>query len=350
MDFRIKKINDYSKLVVKNIPLNRFFKSEFMIYIFLCLISVSLYGQSLSQLELNFQNLKYSLKMEQAKLDSLNTVHNNMISDIYNEKKNEYADEDKISEMLASAVVVSNQIRKEQIELGKIESKFEDLKKNLDIQYTTKIDSINILKNSTTNLSEEELLKSEKIKYIEKRMIVAAKIYSLSFDPQKLIQYKPSALNDTLEKKIYGEYLGNALEEVEKQSQQLALLKNEIEEVVNLQTESSDFIEDVDSEMMFNPALQSSQLSARNEGVYLGGDPNRLDNQISNIYSQANSYLNILNQLKTSTTINAPSQWQTPTDTIPANLTFQQYLNLLEDVDKMLKDYRTILEHKLESN
>ena len=146
------------------------------------------------------------------------------------------------------------------------------------------------------------------------------------------------------------EYLISALDEVNYQSQQLTLLKDEIEEVVSLQDEAYDFIEDVNSEIIFNPALQSSPILEKNDGVYLGGVPNRLDDEFSNIYSQANSYLHIFNQLKTATNIDIQSSWQTPTDTIPANLTFQQYLELLENVDKMLIDYKSILEHKLDSN
>ena len=179
---------------------------------------------------------------------------------------------------------------------------------------------------------------------------MAPKIYSLSFDAQKLIQYKSSSKGDTLEQKIYEEYLNNALTEIDTQVEQLALLKDEIQQIIFLQTEAFEFIEDIDSDIQFNPILSSSDKSARNENVFLGGDPYAMDDVPSNLYLQANSYLHIFNQLKTSTTIDAQSPWQTPTDTIPANLSFQQYLDLLEEVDKMLQDYRSVLEHKLESN
>jgi len=318
-------------------------------FLFFC-GSVTMWGQKLVQVELNYQKLIENVQTELAKLDSLNTVHNKMILIIDNAKQKESANENKIKKMLASAVVVSNQIKDHQNNLEKIETDLEELKVNLYKIYTVRIDSLNNLENSNTNSSDKETLKSLKLKYIEKRLIVAPKIYSLSFDPKKLIQFKQTSGEDLLIGKIYLEYLNNALGEVNQQSQQLALLKSEIEEVVNLQIETNDFIEDVDSEIMFNPALQTSPTLEKNDGVYFGGTPNRIDNELSNIYTQANSYLHIFNQLKTSTNIEIQSPWQTPIDTIPANLSFQQYLDLLENVDKMLKDYRTILEHKLESN
>jgi hypothetical protein len=179
---------------------------------------------------------------------------------------------------------------------------------------------------------------------------VAPKIYSLSFDPKRLIQHKPSSKNDSLEQKIFKEYLRNALQEVETQSMQLALLKNEIEEIVYLQNEADAFIEDIDSDIRFNPRLSSSNNTEKNAHVYLGGDPQIVDERSANIYFQANSYLHIFNQLKLSSDINVQSPLQTPTDSIPSNLTFQQYLDLLTEVDKMLQDYRIILEHKLETN
>jgi len=327
-----------------------FNKGKFVVFIFLSLSSISLCGQNLSQLELKFQNLNHSLDMEQSILDSLNIVHNKMIASIDNEKQKELPNENIIKAMLAFAVVVSNQIKYHQNNLEKIETDLEELKVHLDKTYTIKIDSIKNLEISSANSIDKETLKSQKIKYIEKRLIVSPKIYSLSFDPKKLLQFKQTSSEDSLIVKIYLEYLNNALGEVNQQSQQLALLKSEIEEVVSLQNETYDFIEDVDSEIMFNPALQTSPTLDKNDGVYFGGTPNRIDDELSNIYTQANSYLHIFNQLKTSTNIDIQSSWETPTDTIPANLTFMQYLELLENVDKMLQDYKTILEHKLGSN
>jgi len=345
------------KLINKNIPLAPFFphrggyaKGELVLFILFCCLTFALNSQSITQLELKFQNLNQLLDKEQAIYDSLNTFHNNMISVIDKEKQKDESEKENIINLLASTVVISNQVKEQQIKIDKIEDELEAIKKTLSKKYATVIDSLKTLENSSEYSGDKEFLKFQILNSIEKRLLVAPKIYSLSFDPKKLIQYKTSAKMDTLEQKIYREYLSNALVEVDIQSQQLALLKDEIEEVVHLQNETYDFIEDIDSEMLFNPALQTSKTSTRNDNVYLGGNPNRIDDEISNIFSQANSYLHIFNLLKTSTNIDAQSSWLTPTDTIPANLTFKQYLDLLEDIDKMLQDYRTVLEHKLESH
>jgi len=350
--FQISRLTDSKYLSNAQNDNSKKYFLEFIIIFCLCFLLVSQngFGQSLSQLELNYQNIAQEFFKEQAKLDSLNIVHNKMISDIDKEKQKESTIEYKIKQLLAEAVVVSNQIKAQQSILGKIESNLEILKVNLDRKYVVKIDSLKILENSNINSSNKKSIKSLKLEYIEKRLIVAPKIYSLSFDPKKLIQFHQSSGEDSLLNIIYLEYLNNALEEVNQQSQQLALLKNEIEEVVNLQNEAYDFIEDIDSEILFNPAQHTSEKSTRNAGVFFGGDPYANDEISANINFQAISYLNIFNQLKTSTNIDLQSQWETPTDTIPANLTFQQYLELLENVDKMLQDYKTILEHKLESN
>jgi hypothetical protein len=343
-------MNISNKIQKINISRTPFIKSGFLVVVLICLFSVSLYGQSLSQIELNYQNLTQEIQMEQTQLDSLNTVYNNMVLVIDKEKQRGKPDKTKITNLLASTVVISNKVKEQQIKLEKIENDLESLKKSLDKKYATKIDSIKKLQNSDNYTGDKEFLKSQILKYIEKRLNVAPIIYSLSFDPRRLIQHTPSSKNDSLEQKFFKEYLSNALYEVETQSTQLALLKNEIEEIVYLQNEAKSFMEDIDSEILFNPSLQSSEKSARSANVYFGGDPNAMDEISANVFFQANSYLHIFNQLKTSTTVDIQSAWQTPTDTIPANLTFQQYLDLLTEVDKMLQDYKLLLEHKLESD
>ena len=343
-------MNIYPKGKGKNIPLTPFHKRELAVFILFCCLTITLNGQSLAQLELKFLNINQLLNTELAKYDSLNSLHNNMISVIDKEKQKDEADNEKITNMLASTVVISNQVKEQQIKIDRIENDLESIKKTLDAKYATIIDSLKTLENSSEYSGNKEFLKSQILYYIEKRLLVAPKIYSLSFDAQKLIQYKSSSKGDTLEQKIYKEYLSNALSEVNTQAEQLTLLKDEIEEIVFLQNETFDFIEDIDSDIPFNPVIQSSEKSAGDENVFLGGDPRVSDNQSSKIYFQANSYLHIFNQLKTSSEVDVQSPWQTPTDTIPANLTFQQYLNLLVEVDKMLQDYKIILKHKLEFN
>lgn len=343
-------MNIFFKKPGKSSLLFPIFRGKFIAFIVFILISVSLCGQSLPQLELDYQNLTRKIHKKRSELDSLNTVHNKMVSAIDEEKQKKTADENKIKEMLASAVVVSNKIKERQTKLDKIEADLESVKTDLDRKYAAKIDSIKNLEKSVNNSGEKESLKSLKLKYIEKRLIVAPRIYSLSFDPEKLIQYKQPLNDDSLFKKIYLEYLSNALEEVNQQSQQIAYLKDEIEEVVNLQNETKDFLEDVDSELLINPARRSSEKSARTSNAFSGEYPYALDESSINFYSQANSYLHIFYQLKNSTNIDLQTPWPTPTDTIPANLTVRQYLKLLENVDKMLQNYKTILEHKMESN
>jgi len=328
----------------------QFFKKKFLAIILFCCFTTFLGGQTLSQMETNYQNLVFEIQSEQLKLDSLNSVYKKMISFIDKEKQKVPANENTITEMLAEAVVISNQISQQQIQIDRLDNQLESIKNNLNIRYAAKIDSIELLEKSDPNATEKESLKSQRMKYIEKRLAVSPKIYSLSFDPQKLIAYRLSSKNDSLEHKIYSEYLQNALEEINKQSHQVAQLKDEISEVVNLQNETANFLEDIDSEIMFNPALKTSPTLAAAEPTYFSGEINSHDRELSAVYLQANSYLHIFNQLKTTTNIDDQSLWLTPTDTIPANLTFQQYLDLLQDVDKMLQDYRTLLEHKLESN
>ena len=334
--------------VGENIPLTPFNKGELLVFLIICFLTLSINAQSLSNLELNYQIHIQQLQTEQKTLDSLNTVHNTKIAAIEKEKNLE--NKNKIADMLAEAVVVSNLIKEQQEKIDTTETKLDQIKKKLNQAYTEKIDSLKILKASKSYFSNREQLQSQIMTLIEKRLHVAPRIHTLSFNPQKLIQYRPSQSRDSLQQNIYKEYLTNALKETEEQSQQLALLIEEIEDIVNLQNETKDFIEDVNSEIMFNPAFQSTQQVEKNDNVFLGGTSNRLDEDISNIYSQANSYLYIFNQLRTTTTIDAQSSWKTPTDTIPANLTFNQYLNLLKDIDKMLQDYHTLLQHKMESN
>ena len=87
------------KLTRKDILLALFFKGELALFILLCCLTFALSGQGVTQMEFKFQNLNHSLETEQVKLDSLNTIHNKMISKINSEKQNEFADEDEIADL-----------------------------------------------------------------------------------------------------------------------------------------------------------------------------------------------------------------------------------------------------------
>ncbi len=89
----------------------------------------------------------------------------------------------------------------------------------------------------------------EKMKLIEKRLLVSPEINILSFSPQSVLRLEPS--KDSIKQKIYTEYLNEAFQEVERKMGEIQGLKKEITNILQLNKETKEFLEDIDFDNNF---------------------------------------------------------------------------------------------------
>ncbi len=301
-------------------------------------------AQNLPQMESDFKKLDQLYQREQIRLDSLTAQLKNKAKKINQEKNKKEIDKDNITDLMAKTITLTNKIRTRQDLVTNIEKKIEETKKILDAKYESIIDSLNNLKLAQQSPEVDALI----LEFTQKRLLVSPRIYSLSLDPQKILQIDISASEDSIEKAIYEEYLINALSEVDSQLIQLKNSKEEIQQIVYLQQKANDFIDDIDTDFPASSFAQKENKAIKNV-VTFGGDPEISFDQSSRISTKAHSYGYLLSQLKRFPNSDIQSTWQTPLDSIPANLTFQQYDQLLMEVEKRLEEYRFVLRYKLDN-
>ena len=167
------------------------------------------------------------------------------------------------------------------------------------------------------------------------------KIYSLSYNPEKILTLKPSS---TEEKNIYNEYLREALNETETKLNQIRNLNSEVKQILLLQKKTKKFLEDVE----FSSGFSRSALAIR------GQDKNT---QVSTLtggtgkdFIQVNTYLYILKQLDVNTVPEVKSKNSFSFDAKNKNLTLQEYSDLLAEVENRLADYRLVLKNKISTS
>ena len=154
---------------------------------------------------------KYNLQFSQT--DSLKDQLNSFLEELEKVKKNEPENKDKISSMMAHALELSNRIDQKEKKLFILEKQLKNIRRNLYQKYTSRIDSLQELsQNSVQNPMRNE---SELKELINKRLYVSPLLTELSFDPRLIEKIKLSESQDEKEKKIYKEYLNNALNEVD---------------------------------------------------------------------------------------------------------------------------------------
>lgn len=317
----------------------------FLISMFLLMPTLA---QNLSQMESEYKKSDRLYQREQTKLDSLNKLLIRQAAEIDQEKNRSEADINRITDMMAYTITISNQVRTQQELLTSLEENLEELKQLMDLKYATLIDSLRNIEKLEESSDGKENIETLIFEYIQKRLIVAPKIYTLSFDPEKIVKIDLTSSEDTLEYAIYQEYLQNALSEVDGQIVQLNNIQNEIQQIIYLQQKANDFMEDINSDIQFGAIARSQEKVASDEAA-LAGDQFLSDYRSTKVSTQVQSYGYLLRQLKSYPDSKVQSTWQTPLDSIPTNLTFQQYQDLLKEIERRLQEYRFILTHKLDN-
>jgi uncharacterized coiled-coil protein SlyX len=313
------------------------YKLNILPTILFLIFSNILYAQN--NLEHSYAKLETELNKKISTLDSLNHILEQKVTIINTEKLKSKKDNKKITELLSKTANLTNAIDKRQIEIDLLTERLDANKIELYKFYTDQIDS---LKNR--NLAEN--IKSvEIIRLTEKRLLVSPKIDILSFSPQSVLKIKHPA--DSVEKKIFNEYLTDAYNEVEIKINEIEMLKLEIHNIIELNNETKEFLEDIDFDNNFavytNPqgtTTASDALSNPQEDIKEYARSNSLS-------TQTKSFSEILYQFGLSNSFNTKTLLNSDKNSVENNL--HEFNKLMEVVEKQLNDYRTIINNKLKT-
>lgn len=335
------KFNWINKLKNLRLKINPFFV---IVFLFLLMDINYTNAQRIQSLETKLLKLKNYYDTQTASLDSLKNILNKSVKEIDTEKRKTNVDENKIKNLMAASVTISNRIYKRQEIIDKTGNELEIIKKVLDKKYTSLIDSLSQLENSKNFKGNKEELRTQILKFTEKKILVSPSVFSLSFNPEKIIEIDPSKAKSNEEKKVYKEYLSSALNEVDNQLQQISKLNKEVKQIITLQEKTKTFLEQTEF---------SSDITSRSLTVTENKESKDISPTIGseNIYSepQIQSFSLLLKQLNINQEVGREEKDRYSLDSLRTNLTIDEYEELLNEIISKLSEYKLILSHKLDA-
>ncbi len=326
---------------------NNAFKS--LIYLLIIFTGLNFTSaQSLPDLEKKYDQLNLQFEKENKILDSLKNIYTYRTSliDIEKEKKN--ADNERIVEMMAGSVEISNKIESQNKKLSRIENDIENVKDKLHRIYIAKIDSLQNIKEA--GKGEDDKIDSEILKLTEKNILVAPKILSLSFNPEKILEIDLQKTKDKKEKVIYKEYLNNALNEVNGLIESVNSQFTEVNQIVALQTKTKKFLEEAELESNLLIQRQNNVSTQTQAPISLREvDNSGLTGTSADFVSNIRTYQIILRQLDIQQLSKTDLNLKFSSEELNRNLDVKEYQRLLKEVKERLQEFKLVLANKIGS-
>ncbi len=320
-------------------------KKFFVFILFAGLIN----AQSLDKLERKFEQLNNQYDKESLIVDSLNSVFSKRAEQIDSEKKKNNPDKAFITELMASSVTISNNLEGHNNKVQKLEKELDNVKEQLNRIYIAKIDSLEALKKS--GKEDEDKLNEEILSFTGKRLLVAPRILSLSFNPDKVLRIDLNKTTDPKEKALYKEYLNNALGEVNSLLDKVNKQTSEADQTAILQAKTEKFLEEAELENkvlfqkksnVISPAnAQTGEMDYGSVGVVR--ESKAFENQVQ-------TYQLILRQLDIEQLSRTEINPEISFGETSKNLSLKDYINLLKEVKKRLQEFKLVLANKIGSS
>jgi hypothetical protein len=314
-------------------------------FVFMLLVGF-INAQSLDKLEKKFEQLNNQYNIENAIVDSLDSVFSKKAEQIDSEKKKSDPEKALITSLMASSVTVSNKLREHNSKVRQLEKDLDKLKEQLHGIYVVKIDSLETLKKS--GKEDEDKLNNQIILFTEKDLLVTPRILSLSFNPDKVLRIDLSKTMDPKEKALYKEYLNNALSEVNSLLGNVNSQSSEANQIASLQAKTEKFLEEAELE---NKVLfQKQNNAAPSSGTQESGFDNGVGVSNRDFKNQVQTYQLILRQLDIEQISKTDINMGISFNEMNKNLNLKDYIKLLKEVKKRLQEFKLVLANKIGSS
>lgn len=318
----------------------RAFRTIIIILILMIVVDSS-YSQSLNDYEKRYEKLNIQLEKENRILDSMQNIfsYKTSLIDIEKEKKN--PDNEKVIDLMAGSVATSNKIEEQNKKINRIGNEIENVKKHLHDLYTVRIDSLELLRK--TGNEDDVKLDAEILYFTGKNILVAPRILSLSFNPEKILDIDLNQTEDPKEKKLYKEYLDNALNEVNSLLGTVSQQISEVRQIVALQIKTKKFLED--AELESNMIIQS-QRNQPNETETIARLDGGITEASSDFAANVKNYQVILRQLDIQQLSKTELKLKLSFEDINRRLDIKEYQKLLKEVKERLQEFKLVLANK----
>jgi hypothetical protein len=311
------------------------------------LVIQSVFAQSAAILERQFVELQSQIESEQNQLDSLNELLEQQASRIEAEKSKTTINKSKVTKLMAEGIPFTEQIAARQERLSQLRQKQKHTKYKLAQKYAAMLDSLKTLEKSRN--SDTEAVRKQIVFYTEKYLLFSPIFKTLSFDPQKIPHINLSATKDSLERALSVNYLQNALADVNAHLTEIKENRKELEATIRLERKTREFLEEVQDEnlMLLAQTAGSGVSEERTFGV--GTNPNELpDADLKAAVAQVESMSLFFDQLDLQNSEELIDAWKYAVESGQAYVSLEEYLALLQEAEKQLRQYHSIIQHKLE--
>jgi hypothetical protein len=310
---------------------------------FIFLISLSMANDA-PILEQQLETELHELSLVQKQLDSLKINLENYSQEIESEKNKGSVEEKKIQAWFEEINSISQDINRLEKKSQTLQQKILQSRTELDRYYSVAIDSLQELSQQSSDQKRLAEVNEQILDYTAKRMSVLPAFSTFTFDPQKINSISLKQTRDSLEYAIYLDYLTNARKEVQTILQSIEVTREELDDLWWLQQRSDRFLEELEENRPM--ALFSQTTSGDKTPQSTFGSSELSERGNISLQTQAQSLFNLLNQLPGET---SNYSWSVPLDSSRVYLTLDDYRKALQDAEKFLKNYKKLLDHKINS-
>lgn len=311
-------------------------------------ISSAICGQSIQESEQQLAEVQANIKQYQAQLDSLNIILEAQAAAIDREKQRNASDKSNLRRLMADGLELTEEINQQQQALAVLENDRDAITANLATRYTSVLDSLQRLENSGNYAGNRENLRREIIDYTEKYLLFSPSFKALSFDPAEVSSINLSETNDSLERAISADYLEKAIADVDSHLRHIEKNREDLENIVRLEEKTREFLEDIDDEQ-FGVFTQSADFAATDQVSGNGRDgPVTAEGLSFSSQDQLQSIALFFDQLNIDLTEDELQNLYSPIDSSQATISLAEYLDLLKEAEKRLRQYHDVISDKLE--
>lgn len=315
--------------------------------IILGLLFSFLIGQEIPDKENEYLQLQSNKQIAEQQLDSLNQILEVTLKEI-DEEKSKHRDEDKITELMSTALTKTKEIEKKEVQIKSLNGSIIKLEKELNIIYSKRMA---ILERELDNdISKEERNKFEQELFLlaEKRIRVVPLFQNFKFKAEKINAIDIAGINDELEREISLDYLRSALTQVDSNIKIITEKTKELEDTKQLEEKADLFMDDI-AESQVMGFYESSTAEALAETDRNDAWLTYKDDNTEWAYAERNAIANTIDFLSQLEYMGMPSDDRINRYKLTSDypITAEEYLEMLKSTHDFLNIYRNMLLNKI---
>lgn len=298
--------------------------------------SVPLSAQQIDDLEKQYYYLTLNSESAAAAQDSIKKSIVAVLAQIRGEKEKSNPDHDLIKSHMADIVDLRSRLKSSQKENQFKQNQLLILRGQLQDAYQQVIDSLIRQKEKTTDQTHQDNMDKTIAFFLEKRLILAPVIHPLTFSWADIEKAELENVTDSLELQFRKEYISLALQEIDDRISAIQSTRKKYDDMISFHQKLETFTEDIDMPFFTGNTSRLERYTTGNNATLndVGNGVWKSNLQSLNlVFMQLNIDPGIIKKIKSDHTANEVS--------------YDEFMKLIELAEKSLSQYRAIIQQKL---